>query len=186
MLDSRLMVILENRICVFGTHGLVHQVLRRYAEHAVPDSVLEERLSLLRRDVTSWNVLVDPGKGQKNITFSQPYSVWGQLQQDADVLMVATRFGSKVRVDFSIHAAPERGREFFTRKAGFFTEALLSKPAAADAATRQDALRRLENLSLEPNRIQGSVHLSHEQFDAWCDHLFLARAGIVPAATNGD
>jgi len=184
MLDARWMLILDNRTGIFGTSGLVKQVMRRYAQHAVTDPVLGERLSLLRRDVTSWNLLVSPAKSQKNIRFGQPHSAWAQLQQDTDVLMVAARFGPKIRVDFSIHANAERGPEFFTRKVGFFTNALLSGPKP-EASSPKESHRRLENFSLEPNRVQGSVYLSSKQYAAWCEQIYIARAGIT-VATNGD
>ena len=48
MLQDRWFVILENRIGILGTPGIVQRALQRYADHSVPDSVLEERLSLLR------------------------------------------------------------------------------------------------------------------------------------------
>jgi len=184
MVDTRWMVILDNRTGIFGTSWLVKLALRRYAQHAATDSVLEERLSLLRRDVTSWNVLVNSAKSQTNINFEQPHGAWAQLQQDADVLMVAARFGSKIRVDFSIHANAERGPEFFTRKAGFFTDALLSDPKTKGSSSGE-AHRGLENFFLEPNRVQGSVYLSSKQFAAWCEQIYMARAGIMVAA-NGD
>jgi len=185
MLDPRWMVILDNRTCIFGTSWLVKQALRRYDQHAVTDSLLEERLSLLRRDVTSWNVLVGSARNEKNINFAQPQSAWAQLQQDTEVLMVAARFGSKIRVDFSIHANAERGPEFFTRKAGLFAGALLNKPNP-ETASPEEAMHRLENFSLEPNRVQGSVKLSPGQFAGWCEHLYRVRASVVPASTNGD
>jgi hypothetical protein len=185
MLDPRWMVILENRICMFGTRGLVKQALRRYFEHAVPDSALEERLRLLRRDVSSWNVLVPSAKNQSNLQFAQPRSAWAQLQQDADVLMVAARFGSSIRVDFSIYTAADRGPEFFTRKAGLFTDALMDGTSQSPGSS-PESKRRIQNLSVESNRVQGSMELSMKQYSAWCDHLFMERARVIPAATNGD
>ena len=119
MLDTRWLVILDNRTGMLGTPWLVQQALRRYADHSVPDSILEERLSLLRRDVTSWNVIAGSPANAENINFAQPHSAWAQLQQDADVLMVGARFGTKIRIDFSIHADAGRGAEFFGRKAAF-------------------------------------------------------------------
>src|SRR5947209_3548827 len=171
MLDTRWMVILDNRICIFGTSWLVQNSLRRYAEHAVPDSVLEERLSLLRRDVTSWNLLAGSAKSQKNISFAQPRGAWAQLQEDADVLMVAARFGTRIRVDFSIHADAGHDREFFARKAAFFADALAGG-RNPQPAIREKAQPGLENFSVESNRVEGSVHMSRNEFASWCEHIY--------------
>ncbi len=185
MLDDRWLAILDNRTGLFGTPWLVQQALRRAADHAVPDSILEERLSLLRRDVTSWNVLAGSPTSAENVTFMQPRGAWAQLQQDADVLMVAARFGTKIRIDFSIHADASRGPEFFARKAGFFASAL-GTGAAQDSAASDRPERRLTNFSLEANRVQGSVEMSMEQFEAWCDHIYLAQAASRAAAPTGN
>ena len=184
MLDTRWLAILDNRIGVLGTSWLVQKVLRRYANHSVPDSVLEERLSLLRPDVTSWNVLVAPPTTAKSINFAQPHSAWAQLQQDADVLTVGARFGTKVRVDFSIHAQAERGAEFFSRKAAFFTDALSYEPNPGPASV--GTMKRLQNYSLESNRVQGSVELSSRQFQAWCEQLYRVQGPQVETASRGN
>jgi hypothetical protein len=185
MLDTRWMVILDNRIAIFGTPSLVQEALRRYTGHALPDSILEERLSLLRPDVTSWNVLVGSAQSESSMSFEQPQSAWAQLQQDSDVLMVSARFGSKVRIDFSIHARAGQDQEFFMRKAGFFTDALRSGETR-EASPPSEAPSRLQNFSLESGRVQGSLELSSQQFSSWCDAIFLARVTITPPAANGD
>ncbi len=184
MLDTRWLVILDNRTGMLGTPWLVQQALRRYTNHSVPDSVLEERLSLLHPDVTSWNVIVEPPANVKSINFAQPHSAWAQLQEDADVLMVGARFGSKIRVDFSIHAKAELGAEFFSRKAAFFTDALAYE--ASPESTSPGVTQRLQNYSVEANRVQGSVELSGRQFQAWCDQLYRVQGPQVQTAASGN
>jgi len=184
MLDIRWFVILGNRTAILGTAPLVRQAIRRNAEHAVADSVLEERLSLLRPDVHSWNVLVESRKIRTRIDFAQPHSAWAQLQQGADVLMVAARFGSKIRVDFSIHADAAQGAGFFARKAEVFTDALAE--AEPEVKSSQWAERRLQHFALEPNRVQGSVEMSAREFEAWCEHLYLVRAAARASQSSGN
>lgn len=184
MLDDRWLAILDDRTGIFGTPWLVQQALRRSAAHALPDPILEERLSLLRRDVTSWNILLSSPDTARNVSFRQPHSAWAQLQQDADVMTVAARFGPKIRIDFSIHADEGRGRDFFARKAEFFTSALGTGPV--QDSTAANSMRRLANFSLEPNRVQGSVEMSSRQFEVWCDHLYLAQSSLAPVASTGD
>jgi hypothetical protein len=184
MLDDRWLLILNNRIGIFGTPWLVQQALRRSAEHALPDPILEERLSLLRRDVNSWNILLSSPETARNVSFRQPHSAWAQLQQDADVMTVAARFGPRIRIDFSIYADSGRGRDFFARKAEFFTDALGTRPAQNSMPAHSE--RRLAKFSLEPNHVQGSVEMSSQQFEVWCEHLYLAQASLPPAASTGD
>ena len=185
MLDVRWLVILENRIGMFGTPHLVQQALERYRDHSVPDSVLEERLSPLRSDVTSWNVLSrSPRKGSA-FSFAQPHSAWAELQQDTDVLMIGTRFGSKVRIDFSLHAGANRGADFFTRKAAFFTDAMASGPNQ-ERVSPAASQRRVEKFSVGANHVEGSVELSSRPFDAWRDDLLRQRVAPAVPEANGN
>ncbi len=184
MLDTRWLVILDNCIGMLGTPGLVRQALSRYVDHSLADSVLEERLSLLRSDVTSWNVL-SRSPQVRNITFAQPNSAWADLQQDTDLLMVGTRFGSKVRIDFSIYAQAGSGPEFFSDKAAFFTDALTEGPNA-ESAPRARTQHRPEKFSLGENQVQGSVELSSRQFEAWCQEFTRLRLPVIPPSAHGD
>ena len=166
MLDNRLLVILDNRTGILGTQELVGQTLRRYADHAQPDAVLEERLSQLRPDVTSWNALSGPSGRGINFLFAEPHSAWAELQQDTNLLLVGVHFGSKIRVDFSLYGENASGAEFYSRKASFFTTALVAGPEPR--TERPHSARQPEKLSVEANHVQGSVELSQGQFEAWC------------------
>jgi len=177
LVGVRWLAILNNSIGILGTQRLVQQALRRYADHAVTDSILYERLALLQPDVTSWNVLAPARNTARQLSFAQPYTAWAQLQEDADVLTVAVRFGKKIRVDFSIHANDGHGSEFFTRKAAMFTDALGAGP-------EPEAQRQLQNFSLEPNRVRGSVEFTSSQFEAWCDRLYTLRASARSSAAE--
>jgi hypothetical protein len=187
MLDTRWLAILNNRIAILGTPPLVDQALRRYANHSLPDAVLQERLSLLRSDVTSWNVVTQPPDFSKRIMFARSYTAWALVQENTDVLMVGARFGSKIRVDFSIHTRTEQGEEFFRQKAAFFTNAFETAPSQPVAPPRESR-HRLHNYSLEANRVQGSIELSNTQFEDWCLQLGRIRSPLPSPrpATRGD
>ncbi len=185
MLDTRLLLILEDRIGMFGTPALVRQAMRRYAAHAVPDPVLEERLRLVRSDVTSWNVLSGRSGRESRIEFAQPQSAWAELQQDTELLLVGARFGSKVRIDFSIYGKNERGAEFYSRKASFFTTALVAGPAPQMGRSGLE-LRQPQNYSVGANHVEGSVELSERQFEAWCEELSRLRAPDVQGPPRGN
>ncbi len=185
MLETRWLVILDNRIGILGTPSISQKAIDRYAEHSLPDPILQERLALLRHDVTSWNVLAVSRMAANHILFAQQHSPWAELQRNTDVLMVAARFGSKIRIDFSVAATAAESPDFFTRKAAFFADALKVEPNPEPTALI-DVPRRLANFSVESSRVQGSVELSSKEFEAWCEHLYRVRtAGTQPAA-HGD
>jgi hypothetical protein len=167
MLETRWLVILNDRIAMFGTPAIVQNSLHRYFNHAVPDPVLLERLSQLRPDITSWNVLVAPPM-TRNLNFARAHGAWARLMEDTELLMVGARFGPKIRVDFVICATSDRGKEYFTRKAALFT-GVFTPGSPQEAALSESFEPRLENLLVEEHRIQGSVALSRKQFDQWRD-----------------
>jgi hypothetical protein len=160
MVDTRWLAIVENRIGIFGTPSMVERALNRYASHADVDMVLRERLSQLRPDVSSWNVLTTSSRGMQNFLL-HPGSRWAPLFQDAEVLMVGARFGPKVRVDFSVHAAAERGSDFFKQKAASFLAVFA--PGLRD----RSRVSRLRDVVYETNHIQGSLEMSMNQFEEW-------------------
>lgn len=169
MKDTRWLVILENRIGLFGTSLIVHRALSRYAAHADIDMPLMERLSQLHRDVSSWNVIVAAPKADEKVVVRSA-SPWNRLLVDSEVLMVGARFGSKVRVDFSLHADGERGADFFNEKAAFFAEVF------KDEIPRDIKKWRMANVQLEQGRVQGSIEMSKRQFEMWCDEVSLPQS----------
>jgi hypothetical protein len=167
MLETRWLVILNDRIAMFGTPAIVQNALGRYFNHAVPDPVLLERLSQLNPDITSWNVLVAPPMS-RNLNFARAHCAWARLMEDTELLMVGARFGPKIRVDFVVGATSDRGKEYFTRKAALFT-GVFTQNSSHEATLSESFEPRLENLLVEEHRIQGSVALSRKQFDEWRD-----------------
>ena len=166
MLDMRWLVILNGRIGMFGTQSMVQRALHRYTTHAGIDMPLMERLAQLRTDVTSWNVIIASPKAEGSLNHSQPNSALTQLIEGAEVLTVGTSFGSKVRVDFSLHAGSDHEATFFSQKAASFADVFANEPRH-ESGSLQSAPRRLGNFSVEQNRVQGSVELSAKEFQAW-------------------
>ena len=169
MVETRWLAILENRIGLLGSPSMVQQAIRRYANHSDVDMVLRERLAQLRPDVSSWNVLVGTPSGTQGFLLHSG-SRWAPLFENAEMLMVGVRFGPQVRVDFSVHAARERGLSFFTQKATSFPEIF------ADEAYHP----RLRNVVYETNRVQGSIQMPSKQFDIWSEQANHPRASQAP------
>jgi hypothetical protein len=179
MLDTRWLVILNNRIAMLGTQSMVQRALYRYTTHADIDMPLMERLSQLRPDVTSWTVLLVSAVANESVT-KQKNSTLTRLVDGAEVLMVGARFGPKIRVDFSLHAGSNRETAFFTQKAASFAEVFAKEPSVTSDSSLQ-APRPLGDLSFEPNRIYGSIELSDREFQEWNQQGGFARPLQGPA-----
>jgi hypothetical protein len=174
MLDTRWLAILDNRIGIFGTQWMVERALKRYTSHADIDMPLMERLSQLRSDVTSWSVLVAPPDASRAYQVSQASSPWTRFMEDAAVLMVGVRFGSKVRVDFLLHATVDHGMEFFEQKAATFAEVFAMDDS--DLRPGHSRQRKLGNVTVQSDHVQASIQLSARQFDEWADQTTRNRA----------
>ena len=179
MLETRWLVILNDRIAMFGTSALVQSALGRYFDHAVAEPVLLKRLSQLRPDVTSWNVL--ESSPIENMSFARTHSAWARLMEDAELLMVGARFGPKVRVDFLVSASSESGEGYFDRKAALFTD-VFAQNSAEEGTVSVPPVPRLANLLVDEHRIQASVALSRKQFDAWRDGQIARTLAARPPA----
>ena len=180
MLDTRWLVILDDRIAMLGTQTMVQSALHRYAAHADIDMPLMERLAPMRRDVTSWTILVCSPETEGSLALTQPDSVLTRLLDGAEVLTIGTRFGAKVRVDFSLRGRDDHQEEFIAKKAASFADVFTSVPAPLSGSP-QPSHRRFGNLSLEPDRIQGSIELSAKEFDRWNEQGGFARRLLEPA-----
>jgi len=163
MAGTRWLIILENHLVMLGTPSILQKALHRYLNHADVDMVLRERLSQLPLDVSSWNVLSSLPKARTEYTTSQPANPWARFFEGADVLIVGARFGAKVRVHFTLHAKENRGAKFFEQKPASFAEVF------ATERTGKSRPPQVGNVEVRPDRVQGSIQLSKEQFEAWSD-----------------
>jgi len=163
MNGTRWLIILENRLVMLGTPSIVQKSLHRYLNHADVDMVIRERLSQLPLDVNSWNVLSSLPKTPTYYTAPKPASPWARFFEGADVLIVGARFGSKIRMHFSLHANEDRGKRFFEQKTTSFADVF------APGRTGSSRPPRVGDVEVRPNRVQGSIQLSRKQFDAWSD-----------------
>jgi hypothetical protein len=173
LMGTRWLIILDNRIAMMGTPLLVQRALRRYLTHADIDMPLRERLSQLPLEVSSWNVLSSLPAAPTEYMAPQPKNPWGRFFEGAEVMIVGVRFGSKVRVHFSLHASADHGTQFFEQKTASFADVF--------APERTGAARpaRVGDVEVAADRVQGSIELSKKQFDAWGD--WTTNFGHAPA-----
>ena len=163
MIGTRWLIILHNSIALFGTPPAVIAATNRYAQHADADVLLRERLRQLPVDVSSWNVLSSWPKAPTQYIAVQPTNPWARVLAGASVLIVGTRFGSKIRIHFALHGNESRGPEFFKQKTISFAEVF------APEHTGSSQPPRLADIEFGPDRVQGTIQLSRRQFDAWSD-----------------
>jgi hypothetical protein len=177
ILGTRWLIILERRIAMLGTPSLVQRALQRYLNHADIDMPLRERLSQLPLEVSSWNVLSSLPTAPTEYKVTQLKSPWARFFEGADVMIVGVRFGSKIRVHFSLHASADHGAQFFEQKSASFAEVFAPERTGASRPAR------LANVEIKPGHVQGSIELSKNQFDTWGD--WTNNFGRLPATPEG-
>jgi hypothetical protein len=177
MRDTRWMAILDERTVVFGTSSMVQRALDRYLDRDAADPLVMERLSRLHPQVGSWNVLVLPRGALSKIAFLGPSQAsWADLLgrdtvENVDELTLGIRFGSTARVDFvartANNATSSFGAEQDARRRWF------------EASSCLGSRSRLEDLSIEPNLIRGSIVMPGKQLDA-CFKAISRASRIAP------
>jgi hypothetical protein len=180
MIDTRWLIILNDQTAIFGTPAMVQVAMQRYDGHFFPDPALVERLARLRPDVTSWNVLLPPTGWKREMGLVQPQGAWSHLLDGADLVIVGTHFGSKIRMDVLVDDEKGRGAAYFADKAEYFAEAF-----SGEASNRGDLSakgRVLRDLLIEVDRMRASVVLSHQQFYAWRDRETSRNLAVLQAA----
>ncbi len=181
MLETRWLVILNDRIAMLGTQTMVQSALRRYTAHADIPMPLMERLTRMRHDVTSWTILLGSPKTQGSLAFTQPNSLLTRLLDGAEVLMIGARFSARIRVDFSLYGRNDHHSDFLTEKSASFS-AVFAKDLPLGSGSSQQSQRRLGSISMEPDSVQGSVELSQKEFERWNQQGGFARRLQEPAA----
>jgi hypothetical protein len=187
MMVTRWLIILNDQTGIFGTPAMVQLAMQRYDSHYLPDPALVERLARLRSDVTSWNVLLPPSKSKNEVGFVQPQGAWSHLLDGADLVIVGTHFGSKIRMDVLVDDRKGRGAAYFADKAGYFAEAFSSHASNHDDPFAREQ-PHLRDLLVEEDRMQGSLVLSRQQFYAWRNREISRNLAFLQAAhgTPGD
>ncbi len=175
--STRWMAIIDNRTALFGTPLLVQEALDRHAAHTPTDVLLAGHLAQLRPDVNSWNVLVMSSEMlARHLAPEELHAPWTHILDAADELTVGIHYGAMARVDFAAHTIREQQPSEVA--------ALFAQPQMVRAGLLSQAQPvRLENLSVERNRIQGSIALSGKEFDAWLEAVYRTRSG---KATSDD
>ncbi|HXS77474.1 MAG TPA: hypothetical protein VN753_14940 [Terracidiphilus sp.] len=163
MTDTRWLIILDNRVVMFGTPSIVKEALHRYLSHSDIDMILRERLSQLPREVSSWNVLSSLPKAPTEFRATHRTSPWTKFFEGANVMMVGVHFGSKIHVHFSLRADENRGGGFFLEKFRSFAEVFAPERTGASRPPR------VNKFEVASDGAQGSIELSKKQFDNWSD-----------------
>lgn len=167
MRDRRWLAVLDDRRAVFGTPWMVQQALDRYADHESADPVLAGRMAQLHPDVTSWNVFrMSSSIYAKHLAMGQLDAPWAHLLDGADELTIGVHSGSRTRIDFALHPVNLDEASALAHT--------LAQPQFLQTGARQTMRARLENFSIEGDRITGSITLPVKQFEA-CLETFTRR-----------
>jgi hypothetical protein len=175
--DTRWMAILDNHIAIFGTPLLVQKALDRRADHSTTDALLAQRVAQLHPDVNSWNVLaMSSAMFARHVAPEELRVGWTHILDGADELTVGIHYGSTTRVDFAAHTNGDQQRSEF---AGEF-----SPPQMLRAGLSQSPRMKLERLSVERDRIEGSIAVPETQFEAWLAAIYSRRSANSPSEVS--
>jgi hypothetical protein len=166
---SRWMAILDDRTTVFGSPQLVLQALDLYLNRSVPDPLLVERLRQLHPDVNSWNVLEMSGPMlARHVDPGQLNAPWTHVLDGADELTIGIHYGSTDRIDFAVHTM---STQTTSSLAG-----LATAPRVIPVDLSTSMRPRLQTLSVEQDRLRGSLLVPGEQFDRWLASVYTRRS----------
>jgi len=156
----RWMAILDNKTSIFGTPELVRKSLDRYATHEGPDRLLLKRMVPLRPDVNSWNVLVMSAPMlARHVAPGQLHAPWTHILDGAHELTIGIHYGSRSRIDFEADTDGDQEAASFA--------AALTQPRLLSTNLSSAQQLRIQNVSVEQNRVQGSITVPGKEFDAW-------------------
>lgn len=169
--SERWMAILDDRVAIFGTPSMVKEAIDRAVAHEAVDAALAARISKLRPDVNSWDVLAMPKEmltrhlapGLLNVS-------WAGALNDTDELVLGIHYGTTARVDFAVHSADGQTPAL---------AALLEKPRVLKVSglvsANAKSQTRVERLSVDGSSIQGSIALPGKEFDAFLEAMYQSR-----------
>lgn len=149
MSASRWLVILDNRMAIFGSPELVRRALDRYRSRSGPDPLLAQHLRELHPDVSSWNVLaMSAAMFARNVESEQLHAPWTHVLDGADEFTFGIHYGSTDRIDFAIHTVS-------SHKASSLAAALI-QPRMMPVELSASMRTKLQNLSVEQSLVRGS------------------------------
>src|SRR5579863_2335196 len=169
MRDVRWLAILNDEVAIFGTQQMVSQVIDRAAERADIDPALAEKISRLRSDVNSWDVLAMPSDMlARHFELGRMDAAWTAVLDSADEVELGIRYGGKARVDFAVHSASQEQTRAIA--------ALFQKPRLLLAAAGTRPKAHLTALSVNGARVEGSIALPGNEFDNFLESFYRSRS----------
>lgn len=166
--SERWMAIFDDQVAIFGTPRMVKEAIDRSVTHEAVDAALAARMSKLRPDVNSWDVLAMPKEMlTRHLAPGLLKVSWAGALNDTDELVLGIHYGSTARVDFAVHSANEQ------------TPALaemLRKPHLLPVSANAKSQPHVERLAVDGANAQGSITLPGKRFDAFLEAMYQSRA----------
>ena len=162
----RWLAILDDRILVFGTPGMVANALDRHVHDERADPILVQRLAQLRSDANSWSVLaMRPPMLAAHLALYPLSKSWQGALRDVDELAVGIHYGHYDRVEFVLHS-----------KDGNHIGQLLTRGQLVPASLTSVRSLHVERLSADENCIRGSFTVRVTELDSWLKSVESARS----------
>lgn len=170
--ETRWMAMLDGgSVAVFGTERMVREAIDRFEERSGVNATLAQRMSRLRGDVNSWDVLAMPSDVlARHIGLGKMNAEWSGALAGSDELVLGIHYGAKARLDFAVHSATGETPAL---------AAMLEKPQLLQVSANEKA--RLEKLTVNEGRVEGSIALPGKDFDAFLERMYWKRAAGAKA-----
>src|SRR5215813_6178756 len=95
----------------------------------------------------------------RHVKPQQVYAPWTHILDGANELTISIHYDSRARLDFAIHTDSDQQSSHVMD--------LVAQPRLLQVSSPLELVPRLENISVEHGRVQGSMSVPGKQFDAW-------------------
>ena len=155
--DVRWLAMMDGKLAVFGTIGLVQQELDRYLNHSVADPALEQRLAHLRRDDATWCVVTLPDHNSEiQSTFQILDSRLAELLRAGDTIQFGIHYGRQVEFEYEVGLASGRDAESVQRS--------LDQSATG---MKESSLLPVADLMRVDGGVRGVLKVPRARYEAW-------------------
>jgi hypothetical protein len=155
--DVRWLAMMDGKLAVFGTTGLVQKELDRYLNHSAADPALEQSLAHLRRDDATWCVTTLPGHNSEiQSIFHILDSRFAELVRAGDTIQFGIHYGRQVEFEYEVGMASGRDAESVQRSIG-----------GSATGMKGSSLLPAADLMKVDGGVRGVLKVPKDRYEAW-------------------
>jgi hypothetical protein len=169
--EVRWLAMIESKLAVFGTIGLVQRELDRYLGNSGADPELNRKLAHLRRDDSTWCVATMPGHDSEIQEILQIFEPrFAELLRPGDTVQFGIRYGRHVELEYEVGMASERDTDVPRRSSEPF-----------ETTPKEASLFPVADLTRVEGGVRGVLKVPRSQYEA---RIAEAMAGTEPRAAD--